>query len=81
MTDWPRVALETIAADMQPGFACQPTGDPSGIPQLRTNNVSPIGGIDLSETKRVPANDAWIKRYSLTHSCSDNGGMDEETRT
>ena len=65
MTDWPRVALETIAVDVQPGFACQPTDDPSGIPQLRTNNVSPLGGIDLSETKRVPANDAWIKRYSL----------------
>ena len=65
MTDWPSVTLETIAVDVQPGFACQPTGDPSGIPQLRTNNVSPIGGIDLSETKRVPANDAWIKRYSL----------------
>ena len=65
MTDWPSVTLETIAVDVQPGFACQPTDDPSGIPQLRTNNVSPLGGIDLSETKRVPANDAWIKRYSL----------------
>ena len=65
MTDWPRVRLETIAVDVQPGFACQPTDDPSGIPQLRTNNVSPLGGIDLSETKRVPANDARIKRYSL----------------
>ena len=65
MSDWPRVTLKTIAVDVQPGFACQPTDDPSGIPQLRTNNVSPLGGIDLSETKRVPANDAWIKRYSL----------------
>ena len=65
MTDWPSVTLETIAVDVQPGFACQPTDDPSGIPQLRTNNVSPLGGIDLSGTKRVPANDAWIKRYSL----------------
>ena len=65
MTDWPRVTLGAVAVDMQPGFACQPTNDPGGIPQLRTNNVSPHGGIDLSETKRVPANDAWIKRYSL----------------
>ena len=65
MIDWPLVTLETIAVDVQPGFACQPTDDPGGIPQLRTNNVSPLGGIDLSETKRVPANDAWIKRYSL----------------
>jgi type I restriction enzyme S subunit len=65
MTDWPRVTLETIAVDLQPGFAYQPTDDSSRIPQLRTNNVSPQGGIDLSETKRVPANNAWIARYSL----------------
>ena len=63
--EWPRVTLKSITIDMQPGFACQPTDGASGIPQLRTNNVSPDGGIDLSETKRVPANKARIEKYSL----------------
>ena len=63
--EWPSVTLKSIAVDMQPGFACQPTDGSSGIPQLRTNNVSPDGGIDLSETKRVPANKARIEKYSL----------------
>jgi type I restriction enzyme S subunit len=51
---------------MQPGFACQPTDDLGGLPQLRTNNVSADGRIDLAEIKRVPRAAAEIKRYSLT---------------
>ena len=32
--DWPSVPLESIATDLQAGFACQPTDDLGGIPQL-----------------------------------------------
>src|SRR5262245_24814221 len=51
---------------MQPGFACQPTDDLGGLPQLRTNNVSPDGRIDLAEVKRVPRAAAEINRYALS---------------
>ena len=63
--DWPHVPLESIVTDLQAGFACQPTDDLEGIPQLRTNNVSPDGYIDLSDVKRVPAHSARIEKYSL----------------
>lgn len=49
--DWPSVPLESVATDLQAGFACQPTDDIGGIPQLRTNNVSLDGRIDLSGVK------------------------------
>lgn len=65
MMEWPRVQLKNIVVDLQPGFACQPTDDPDGVPQLRTNNVSPDGRVDLSAMKRVPANGAQIEKYSL----------------
>ncbi|MGH9890893.1 MAG: restriction endonuclease subunit S [bacterium] len=63
---WRSVALEDIAIDMQPGFACQPTSDGGGVAQLRTNNVSAEGRIDLSEVKRVPATATQMHRYLLT---------------
>ena len=63
---WRSVALEGIAIDMQPGFACQPTSDGGGVAQLRTNNVSAEGRIDLSEVKRVPATATQMHRYLLT---------------
>ena len=63
--DWPSVPLESVATNLQAGFACQPTDDLGGIPQLRTNNVSLDGRIDLSGVKRVPANSARIAKYSL----------------
>lgn len=62
---WNSVLLEKVAVDLQPGFACQPTIADHGVPQLRTNNVSPEGGIDLSELKYVPATPAQIDKYSL----------------
>ena len=65
MMAWPLVHLADIVTDLQPGFACQPTDDPRDTPQLRTNNVSPEGRIDLSELKRVPTNAGRVKKYSL----------------
>jgi len=65
MDNWPVVPLRRLAIDMQPGFACQPTDEDDGLPQLRTNNVSRDGQIDLSLIKRVPAKKAQIAKYSL----------------
>jgi type I restriction enzyme S subunit len=62
---WPTYSLSQIAIDLQPGFARQPgTGD-RGFPQLRTNNVSPEGRIDLTLVKEVPASTSEFERYSL----------------
>ncbi|HEY3045116.1 MAG TPA: restriction endonuclease subunit S [Vicinamibacterales bacterium] len=57
--------LKKLAVDMQPGFASQPTTSDLGVPQLRTNNVSAEGRLDLSELKYVPALPSDIERYSL----------------
>ncbi len=63
--EWPRVPVDRIADDVQPGFACQPTTGDKGVPQLRTNNVSSDGRIDLTEVKRVPATESQRERYEL----------------
>lgn len=63
--EWHATQLQQIAVDLQPGFACQPVDKGSGVPQLRTNNVSPNGAIDLSEVKHVPATKSQLKRYLL----------------
>lgn len=62
---WPAYPLSKIALDLQPGFARQPKTVNTSVPQLRTNNVSPEGRIDLSLVKEVPATIREIKRYSL----------------
>ena len=66
MKGWPVVPLRRVAIEMQPGFARQPTGGDEGLPQLRTNNVSRDGQIDLSLVKRVPAKKAEVAKYSLS---------------
>jgi len=50
---WPQVRLEDLVIDMQPGFAQSPNDANTGTPQLRTNNVSPTGGLDLTDLIRV----------------------------
>lgn len=62
---WPVMTLERVVDDLQPGFASRPVPNGSGIPQLRTNNVSSDGRIDLSEVKSVPASDLQLVRYTL----------------
>lgn len=62
---WPAVPLERIALDIQTGFARQPRNDGTTVPQLRTNNVSPEGRIDLALVKSVPAGKREVERYSL----------------
>ncbi len=62
---WPRYSLSQIAVDLQPGFARQPESGDASLPQLRTNNVSVEGRIDLSRVKEVPASRRESELYSL----------------
>src|SRR5260221_8454765 len=62
---WILVNLGNVITEMQPGFARRPNNEAVGTPQLRTNNVSPLGNIDLSEIKYVDATKADISKYSL----------------
>lgn len=62
---WPTVKLEDVIQDMQPGFAQRPNSENEGTPQLRTNNVSSDGRIDLSEVKYVTATKAALKKYGV----------------
>jgi len=62
---WPTYPLSKIAVDLQPGFARQPGAGDTSLPQLRTNNVSPDGRIDLALVKEVPASKKECERYSL----------------
>ena len=62
---WPTIPLDQVVENLQPGFASRPVANGSGTPQLRTNNVSAEGRIDLTELKSVPATDAQLARYSL----------------
>jgi type I restriction enzyme S subunit len=63
--NWRTEPLSRLATDLQPGFACQPSTDDEAIPQLRTNNVSSDGSMDLSEVKCVPATGVQLERYRL----------------
>jgi type I restriction enzyme S subunit len=62
---WQAYPLSRIAIDLQPGFARQPKSGETSMSQLRTNNVSPEGRIDLSLVKAVPTSKREIERYSL----------------
>ena len=62
---WITTCLENIVVDTQPGFAQRPNQENIGVPQLRTNNVSVEGNLDLSEVKYVDADDAMIEKYGV----------------
>jgi type I restriction enzyme S subunit len=62
---WPTYPLSKVATDLQPGFARQPEAGRASLQQLRTNNVSPEGRIDLTLVKEVAASSGECNRYSL----------------
>ena len=64
-TPWTKVPLEKLTTELQSGFACQPSIEGEAVPQLRTNNVSPEGNIDLSQVKCVPAAKDQTEKYRL----------------
>ncbi|MEW6142843.1 MAG: restriction endonuclease subunit S [Chloroflexota bacterium] len=62
---WERRRLGEIIEDIQPGFACGKRAGDDGVIQLRMNNISSSGQLDLSYTLRVPAAPEQIKQYQL----------------
>lgn len=62
---WPLVRLDSIIFDTQPGFARSPNTDDSGVPQLRPNNVSSDGNIELSLVKYVDASPSEREKYGV----------------
>lgn len=62
---WQLVKLQELIEDAQPGFACGEHVGTGGTIQLRMNNISSHGQIDLSSTLRVPATSEQIRKYQL----------------
>jgi type I restriction enzyme, S subunit len=62
---WTTILLERIVLDTQPGFAQRPNRENIGIPQIRTNNISIEGALDLSEIKYVKADNLAIEKYGV----------------
>ncbi len=62
---WPTTQLGDVALDIRQGFAMQPCAEGEGIPQVRTNNVTVDGRIDLSATKHVNASSRQAATYAL----------------
>ncbi len=65
-TTWPIVKLGKLIIDMQPGFAQRPHPNEDGIPQLRPNNISNWGNIDLSEIKYVRPSKTELEKYFVS---------------
>ena len=61
---WPSVPLKDIVLDAQPGFASG-RREATGIIQVRMNNVSTDGNLNLNSFLRVPASEAMPKKYQL----------------
>jgi type I restriction enzyme S subunit len=65
MTTARLVPLGEVVKSADPGFAC---GEhlPTGVVQLRMNNVTVAGTLDWSALRRVPSNDTKSRKYGLT---------------
>lgn len=61
---WRWVRLGDVLAESQPGFACGER-DPSGVIQLRMNNVTTRGEVVWDEFIRVPTDDDLVERFRL----------------
>src|SRR5262245_28846080 len=62
---WQLAKLSDVVIDLQPGFAQRPGSKQVGMPQLRTNNITPDGDIDLSDLVYVKASNGDLKRYGV----------------
>ena len=62
---WPKIQLAYLIDDMQPGFAQRPDTARANTPQLRTNNVSREGNLDLSDLKSVFATEDELEKYGV----------------
>ncbi len=63
--DWRWVKLGEVIQEALAGFACGKRAGSDGFIQLRMNNISSHGQIDLSSILRVPATQEQVKKYRL----------------
>jgi len=62
---WRWVRLGEVIQEVQPGFACGKRADTDGYIQLRMNNISSRGQVNLSSVLRVPATQGQVDKYRL----------------
>lgn len=62
MSGWPETALGDVLVDATAGFACGEEVE-DGVFQVRMNNVTTEGQLDLSKRRRVPRDYRNIDRY------------------
>ncbi|TRV79385.1 hypothetical protein FKN01_09465 [Streptomyces sp. 130] len=65
MSAYPVVPLSDLVTEAKPGFACGEE-DPDGVFQLRMNNVTRTGEIDLSRKRYVPRDHAALPSSTLS---------------
>src|SRR5260370_26257936 len=62
---WPIVRVQQAIVDIEGGVTQRPTIENVGTPQLRTNNVSPQGNIDLTDVINVSVSPAEFQKYAV----------------
>ncbi len=62
---WQKKKMGEVIREALPGFACGKRAGLEGIFQLRMNNISAEGRLDLSSLIRVPATHNQIEKYLL----------------
>lgn len=62
MSGWRKMALSEVLADATPGFACGEDVE-DGVFQVRMNNITTEGQLDLSKRRRVPRDYRNIDRF------------------
>jgi len=64
MSAWPETALSELLSDATPGFACGEDVE-DGAFQVRMNNITTEGRLELSKRRRVPRDYRNIDRFLL----------------
>jgi type I restriction enzyme S subunit len=62
---WERKKLGEVVREALPGFACGKRAEEDGFIQLRMNNISTTGQLDLSAVLKVPATPKQVEKYRL----------------
>jgi type I restriction enzyme S subunit len=62
---WERKRLGEVVREALPGFACGKRAEEDGFIQLRMNNISTTGQLDLSAVLKVPATPEQVEKYRL----------------
>lgn len=60
-----KIALEDIAEEITPGFACRPVGEGVGVLQMRPYSITEEGKFDFSQSKYVPCGFDDLEKYKM----------------